>query len=338
VKHRKILTPILIFLILICRTSPIFAGEPSTGPASNANEAKKTIHIVLLHVNDVHGKLEGYTGPGTPVGGYARLATAVDQQRKSPADRLFLIHAGDEFSRGDTLTRATLGRANIAIMNKVGFDFWVPGNGDYYDGLDNLQKRIAEANFNVLTANIIVKTTGRPVAKPYLIQQIGNVKIAFLGLGYIHTEHPSSAPLVLADAVATAKVFLPEIRKKADIVVAVTHIGFDEDKKLAAAVDGLDVIIGAHSHSLLFAGWPIKSPSGNKVLICQAADLLRYLGRVDLTVENKNGNWTLTRKTARLIPLDAKIKLDPAITALIARLNAQIPQSKNVVAPQPVSP
>ena len=97
------------------------------------------------------------------VGGYARLATLItDIRNSSKAQRVFLIHAGDILSRGDALTRKTLGGANIELLNHLKFDFWTPGNGDFYDGLKVLADRITQAKFITLTTNVkATKTTAQ---------------------------------------------------------------------------------------------------------------------------------------------------------------------------------
>lgn len=291
------------------------------------------LRIVLLHVNDVHGQIEGRMVNGKSVGGYARLASAVDDIRKtSGADRVFLLHAGDEFSRGGRLTTITKGAADIAIMNRLGFDFWTLGNGEFYDGIRNLQAQIARATCKVLCANITRKTDGSLIAKPYAIEQVGSAKIAFMGVSFIHVEHPSSRPLKYADPVQTATALLPEVRRQADVVVAITHIGLDKDMKLAAAAPDLDIIIGGHTHLTLPQGFRSPAANGRSVLICQAGAFLNYLGRVDLNLKQVNGKWTIAGASEKLIPLDQDIKQDPAIKALIARLHA----ATETAAPQPV--
>ena len=113
---------------------------------------------------------------------------------------------------------------------------------------------------------------------------------------------------------------MPLLRKKADVVVAVNHIGFFGDVRLAGSVGGIDVIIGGHSHTVLPKGRRAKAPDGRQTLIAQAGQFLRYLGRVDLKLERKGEGWRIVASKATLIPLDAKVKLDPTVTALIARL------------------
>jgi 2',3'-cyclic-nucleotide 2'-phosphodiesterase (5'-nucleotidase family) len=209
-------------------------------------------------------------------------------------------------------------------MNQLGFDFWVPGNGEFYDGLGNLQTRMGEARCKVLCANITVSETGKTVAQPFVIERVGDLRIAFVGLCFIHTAHPSSWVLNYVEPIETARKLVPQLRQQADLVVAITHIGVIEDRKLAAGVPGIDLIIGAHSHTVLPRGQSVRGPDGREVLICQAGEFLQYAGQVDLTVSRSSsaGPWQVTRAVPRLVRLDEKVQIDPSITALIARLAA----------------
>lgn len=209
-------------------------------------------------------------------------------------------------------------------MNQIGFDFWTLGNGEFYDGIQNLQAMIARVKCKVLCANITTKADGKPVGLPYVIEQVGPVKVAFLGVSFIHVEHPSSRPLVYGNPIETASRLARELRKQADVVVAITHIGLPEDMKLAAQAPEIDVVIGGHTHLTLPNGVRVPAGDGREVLVCQAGAFLHYLGRVDLQLRQAEGKWKIENMSEKLITLDDKVKMDPAITALIARLSESV--------------
>jgi len=309
-----------LFLAVSCTA----VREAAPGPPPS-----ETVQVTLLHVNDVHGQTEPYGLKGRSVGGYARLATLVDEERAaSKAARVFLIHAGDELSRGDDLTRATLGAANMAIMNHLKFDIYLPGNGDHYDGPDVLLAMLRRAKFPVLSANVTVAATGQPIGKPYIIEQAGPVRVAFLGLCLVKADHESSALYIMDYPFTVAEKLVPELRKQADVVVVVSHLGALRDVELAELVPGIDVIIGAHSHTEMPEGVRMKGPDGREVLIAQAGEQLRFLGKIGLTLGRSGGAWRLVSTSAALIPMDAAVRLDPTVTALIARLSAAAPKPK----------
>ncbi len=313
--------------VLGCSPSPVASGTPEP--------AGETVFATVLHVNDSHGRIEPHIHEGESVGGYSRLATlAGDIRSQSKADRVFLVHAGDIFTRGDPLTRRTLGAANVTLMNQIGFDFWTPGNGEYYDGVPNLRKRIAEARFDVLAANVILKTSGAYISRPYVIAKAGPMKIAFFGLCFVRTDRPEAAPLNVEDPIETARKLVPKLREQADAVVLVTHMGLRKDEKLAATVGGIDLIIGGHSHNTLPNGRRVKGPDGREVLIVQAGDHLRFLGRVNLKFQCRGQKYQLIEASAKLVPLDASIQESAKVKALIAKLNEASTRPASAPLPQ----
>jgi 2',3'-cyclic-nucleotide 2'-phosphodiesterase (5'-nucleotidase family) len=186
--------------------------------------------------------------------------------------------------------------------------------------LSNLQARIQQAEFGVLTANVTQRENNEPLAKTFVIESAGPVKVAFFGLTWIRPLPLQPLPLTLSDPIVTARKLVPELRRQADVVVAVTHIGLAQDGRLAAAVEGVDLILGGHTHSVLPKGQWVAAPSGRKVLICQAGDYLRRMGVVDMMLARKDGQWQITEQTARLIALDDKIKPDESIAQIINTL------------------
>jgi 5'-nucleotidase / UDP-sugar diphosphatase len=308
-------------MVCLVAASQAYAQPPATTTATSSAPADASLHVTILHINDPHGRLEPYTQANHSVGGYARLSSLVQQVRaESRGQPVFLIHCGDEFSRGDELTRQTHGQANISVMNQLGFDLWVPGNGDFYDGMDNLNKAIHRANFPTLAANVLTKSTGKPIAREYVILKAGPVRVAVFGLCYV-SEGKWAEPLTLADPIETAKRLVPQLRKQADVVVAVTHRGLLEDTRLARAVEGIDLIVGGHSHSTLDKGTLVKNPAGQNVLIAQAGAYLDHCGRIDLTLTPiASGGYQLADAKAKLIALEDDVPMDPKITAIIARL------------------
>ncbi len=300
------------------------AGAAASQPDGRAGD---TVQVTLLHVNDTHGQLQPKISPGKSTGGIARLATAVEDVRAAAGERrVFLIHCGDEFSRGDALTSRSGGAANIALMNHLKFDFWTPGNGEFYSDLDTLQKRLAEARFPALTANVKLKETGKFLGREYIIDRAGAVRIAFFGLCLVKDGTGAGVAVEMSDPIAAARELVPRLRKQADIVVAVTHIGMLEDMQLATSVPGIDVILGAHTHTVLKNGFRTQGPDGRSVLICQAGDNYRFLGRVDLSLAPQDGGYRIAQAKAQLIPLDASIRLDPTVTAMLARLSGATPR------------
>lgn len=302
---------IKIALMLAC--SCAYAGEAASKPAPRPDE----LTITVLHVNDVHGQTQSRNGRG----GYARLATAVQDIRKdSKSGQVLLLHAGDEISRGDGLTQATGGAANIGLMNALAFDAFTPGNGEFYAGQSHLSRLMERAKFPFLLANI--KPFGRKqLGKPYVILNSGAAKVAVVGLCFVRKELPSAWGLEVADPIETARKLLPELRQQADVVIVLSHIGLGLDQELAKAVEGIDLIIGGHSHSLIATTRIFKGSQKNAV-VCQAGQYLEHLGRITIKLNRDGDGYKIRTMKAEMIKLDQKVPEDAGVKAHIARLAA----------------
>jgi hypothetical protein len=310
-------------LIAILLASLALASSYAAAPAppSPPAAAEEAVEITVLHTNDAHGALEPPAASPESPGGYARLATLVGGLRRSDkAARVFLVDAGDVLSRGDPLTQKSLGRANIALMNHLAYDLWTPGNGDFYDGVPNLQTLMGLARFSTLTANVKLKATGGLLGKESVIEMAGPVRVAFFGLCTVNTGDSYAAPLAVADAYETASILVPKLRRQADVVVAVSHLGAPLDLLLASIVPGIDLVVGGHTHTALPNGMRVKDPTGRETLVVQAGAHLASLGEVRLKVEKKDDKWQVVGASARLIPASADVKPDPVVKAMIARL------------------
>lgn len=272
--------------------------------AAVKNEPTKKRNLTILHTNDIHGHLESWRGwegdlNGKIVGGLDRLAAQVEKVRgKVKTNNVLLLDAGDTI--GDTAVAAeTEGRAVVETMNRMRFDAMVVGNHEPDFTAEKLLERIKEAEFPILAANIAGKTDGKLFTKPYVIKTVGGVRVGILGLAYPNTPITSAKKnvenLTFRDAVATAREYVPRLRKEgAEIVVALTHLGLNADKRLAEEVGGIDVIVGGHSHNRMTEALHVR-----ETLIVQAGAHGSDLGRLDLTIEN--GRVTVFKRT--LIPI-----------------------------------
>ena len=138
----------------------------------------------------------------------------------------------------------TLGGTSIAAMNRMGYDAVTLGGLDIamLDVAD-LQGRIAEADFAVLSANATVSATGELLAEPYVVREIADHRVAILGL----TDPYPDDEIAVSDPLEAASEWVPKLRQMADIVILLSHAGLDVDEKIAAAVPGIDVIISGRN-------------------------------------------------------------------------------------------
>lgn len=178
-----------------------------------------------------------------------------------------------------------------------------------------------QASFPVLGANV-KKADGSTLLENYTIKEFDGVKVGIFGISSpetVYKTHPDNVKgLTFDDPVMTAKAMVKELEGKADVIIALTHIGLDDEtivksSDIANAVPEIDVIIDGHSHSDLSEGLMV-----NGVLIAQTGEYTKNVGIVNLTV--KDGK--VTSKTASHYTKDdaAEKESDPAITALIGQI------------------
>jgi len=201
-------------------------------------------------------------------------------------------------------------------MNALAFDGMVMGNHELDFGQAVLKERIAEASFPVLAANV----QGMPELKPFMIREIGGVKVAVIGLVTEHTPtstHPANAVgLTFLPPRATLEATLPELRRRAEVVIVLTHLGHEADRRLAGQIPGVEAVIGGHSHTRV-----ADPPRINDVLVLQAWEHGKALGVLDLTLEGGR----VTASNARLI--DVKPEGPPPagpVAALVDRYQRQM--------------
>ncbi|GAB3832375.1 hypothetical protein GCM10028895_49990 [Pontibacter rugosus] len=259
----------------------MFAGactnQNPTSTTSSEMTGKEQKLISIVHTNDMHGTYmpfltttdnataqTGDAGRDTlitfdkaaRIGGFAYLASAVKNVRKEKgADNVLLVDGGDTFS-DDQLGNLTKGEAMIRFMNAVNYDLMAVGNHDFDYGLQRTRELEQMATFPMRAANITDDNTQQPVfGEPYIIKEKNGVKVAILTLGYRNTPktgNPDNVKgLTFKVGQEVAKQYVPELRKKADIVVVLSHEGTAVDYKMAREVAGIDLIIGAHSHDIL---------------------------------------------------------------------------------------
>lgn len=327
---RRIIRPAALGLLLfLLAFAPLFADAP------------RTVRLTLLHTNDTHGHLLPYSYPETfdldsplarlkvrrDIGGAARRAALVKRIRQENRHTTLLIDAGD-ICDGTPFSTEYHGDADIAVMNAIGYDLACPGNHEFNNTLAQVQKMIADAKFPILSTNITLRATGQSLYKPYVIRDIDGAKVAFFGLTtYSARTYPAAREgLEMTPPVEAAKRLVPQLRKQADLVVAVTHIGVEEDRQLATAVDGIDVIVGGHSHTLLptplFIGSvPSSHPkSVHGTVIVQNFQWAGTLGRLDLSLSRAaNGTWAVSKYDGRLLPVASTLPQDPEVAAVVER-------------------
>ncbi len=302
-----------IALALCC----VFAA---TGCVSYSDSAPAKESIVFLHTNDEHGAIENY----------GRIAWMAEQLADT-YDHVFLVSAGDLFSGSPVVDQYIIdgedlrGRPIVDLMNRAGYDVAVIGNHEFDYGQLVLQERIAEAEFPLILANVDAHAALLDQPAPYVtLSTDAGTRVTFLGLLEVTPEEiPSTHPANLAglefyDPVDTAREYL-YLADESDLLVGLTHLGFEWDKELAQTVGAFDLIFGGHCHTA------IQSPQlHNDVLIAQAGEHAEYLGKVVVEI---SAEGDIVRREGQLIPIGEIGGTVAQIEQRIAYYQAQVEET-----------
>jgi 2',3'-cyclic-nucleotide 2'-phosphodiesterase (5'-nucleotidase family) len=234
---------------------------------------------------------------------------------------------GGDLLTGTVFSSVWKGTVGVELMNQIGFDAMVVGNHEFDYGADHLLNTLApKMGFPLLSANINDRS-GRAVFKEAIEIRPPHApgRIVILGLTTAHTPTATLpknvAGLTFKDPIETAQAFTAACRDE-DLMVALTHLGVTEDTRLAASAPNLDLIVGGHSHTALFA--PLKA---GRTLVVQAGAYSMYVGRLDLTVSNGR----ITDYKNRLIPMSESVQEAHDIAEIIAGYRSKLDQRLNEV-------
>ena len=288
-------------------------------------QAPAAYRMRVLHTNDHHARIEPVTvqvGTGTAgaainrnFGGVARRKTLVDQIRAATTDDLLLLDAGDVF-QGTLYFNQFVGQADLFFYNALAYDAMAVGNHEFDQGQGALLNYINGANFPVLSANLNVDAsatlaaalsatplTGAGKLGPRtIITKASGKKIGVFGLTPPDTSILANVGAGVSfgtDLVAIAQAQVDALKAEgAEVIIGLTHVGYTVDLQLAAAVRGINLIIGGHSHTPLLpvtnpptpvgiasAGpYPtvVNDPDGKSVVVCTDWEWAKWLGDMTL--------------------------------------------------------
>lgn len=296
--HRNRIAAVVLVLLLTLLTGAL-------------SVAAKTTEIVILHNNDLHGRIDGIVEDGEDRGSIARMAGMANVIRAMYPGRVLWFDGGDT-THGTTVANLFFGASVIDAYNAAGIDAMAAGNHDYNYGYEVLLMRALQADFPIFAANAVYKDTGESILPSHKFFDVDGLRIAVFGFSPVTTPvttHPKNvADLTFLDPLEVAAELVPKLREEADLVFAVNHIGYDLDLKLAEAVPGIDVIVGGHSHTQL--DYPVQV---GDTIIVQAHEYGRYLGFVKLVVEDGR----VVSHEGRLLPTTADMPVDLGIQAVV---------------------
>ena len=281
--------------------------------------------LTLLHSNDMHGDFLAENVDDKLVGGVSMLSGYISKVKEEEENVLYCV-AGDMF-RGSVIDSEFQGVSTIEIMNMLSPDVVTIGNHETDYGLSHLLFIEKCAKFPIINANLYIKMNGTRLFSPYHIVEIGGMKILFIGIitedviNRTKNEKVIGSLVDINDAAEeVAKICNAFNGIDIDFTVLLTHIGWEQDKKLAEVLDpalGVDVIIGGHSHT--FIEQPEKV---NDILIVQAGTGTDQIGRFDIIVDTETNSVASYKWQA--VPINHETcPSDPKMEKLIGDLKSQ---------------
>ncbi|HBD64997.1 MAG TPA: multifunctional 2',3'-cyclic-nucleotide 2'-phosphodiesterase/5'-nucleotidase/3'-nucleotidase [Clostridiales bacterium] len=264
----------------------------------------ETTKITIIHTNDTHARLEG---TATEIG-FAKIATLIREAKEANPNTL-VLDAGDTL-HGMPIVNISKGENAIKMLQAAGYDYMTIGNHDFNYGKERLLELKDMSKVGMLSANILDEK-GKTLFTPYVIKEVGGVKVGIFGLSTPETAYKTSPAnvvgLTFEDPVKTSEKMVAELKDKTDVIIALVHLGLDESseitsKKLAEKVKGIDVIVDGHSHTTLETGMLV-----NDVLIAQTGNYDKNLGYVNIEVQKGN----VVSKTSQLLAAGAAANTVP---------------------------
>lgn len=302
------------------------------------------MNLFIAVSSDVHGFImptDYLTADSYAPLGLAKMAAVLEAIRQEKKHVIYIDNGdliqGSALSQYLALKEPERGPAPIIeVLNDMGCDAAVLGNHEFNYGRDYLQKGIDVAHFPVLSANILDVTNKEPVFKPYTVVERSGVKIAILGLITRHVpywEKPQHIQgLIFEDPVAAAALWVPRLKRLADVVIVAYHGGFEYDPfsgqktflqqgenealRILKAAPQMDCLITGHQHreiAGIFRGIPVVMPSWGG----------RAFGLVQLVLKRQGEKWRVRPKEALLLR-NARVVPDPAIVERVMPLHERV--------------
>ena len=248
------------------------------------------------------------------MGGYAHLATLVKRVRAARPGRTLLLDGGDTL-QGSAPALWSRGEDMVRVSNQLGVDV-LTAHWEFVYGIDRVRDLVGDRERRGLFAGDFVAHNvrdgwGDRVFRPSTIREVGGVSVGVIGQAFPYTPvaHPRRFVPDLTFGIREdgVQALVNELRddRKADLVVLLSHNGVSVDRKLAARVRGLDVILGGHTHDAL----PQPIVVG-RTLVVNSGSHGKFLSRLDLDVRRGRiaaHRYRLIPVLARHVPEDAEM-------------------------------
>lgn len=314
----KVIAVTTVAILIILLFSYAYVGNDD-GDDSLSGE------VYIIHTNDTHAYYDENLG-------FTRVAV-LREDLESRGATVFMLDAGDAF-QGTGYTMLTHGGSSVDILNAVGYDLMVPGNHEFDYGFETYLDNAAQLEFDTISANLCYADTGELVFEPYKIIERDGYRLGVFGLctpdtldlvmpGYLDD-------ITITDPVEASRQMVEVLQgEDVDCIVALGHIGVDPSSsitsdQICAEVDGIDLFIDGHSHTVMSGGEVVGSDytlQESDTLIASTGYALQHISLVCLTSDEGY--------TAELV--DSYDDTDQEIDAVIADMHARFDETMGEV-------
>jgi len=288
------------FLTLVFSSAQLFADQRK---------------LVILHTNDFHGHIS----QENEYAGAARI-TALVKQTREQYPGVLVLDAGDRIS-GTPVSTMFLGVPIFEVLNEVGYDAGALGNHEFDHGYKQFLKFKEIANHPILSANAFGPDGALLADAPSLIKTVNGIKVGIIGLTTEFTPHmitpTGNEGISFSPADEMLRAMVTALRPLVDLLVVVSHVGHDEEKALAESIEGIDIIVGGHSHTKVLP--PIKI---NDTYVAQAGYYGAYVGKIEITVDTDLDS--ISAFSGTLIPAAELPAPDKKVDRLVKRWEKKV--------------
>lgn len=279
--------------------------------------------LTLVQLNDSHGYLtlhdelfyRGNHAEYQKAGGFARISTVINQLREAKHGNVLALDCGDTIHGTYPLVESK-GEALVPILNKIGFDAWT-AHWEFGYGPDQLKKIVGMLDYPLLAINCYDQETGALVFDPYRIMEVDGVRIGLIGIAAVIVDKvmpdwfSKGIRMTLGNEELPGYIKKLRDEEKVDLIVLLSHLGYPQEARLASEVDGIDVLLSAHTHNRI-----LRPTLINDTIIIQSGCHGSFLGQLDL----KLSNGRIVDFSHQLITVDETIEPDPEIQAEIEKI------------------
>ncbi|TXK75862.1 bifunctional UDP-sugar hydrolase/5'-nucleotidase [Paenibacillus sp. N3.4] len=261
--------------------------------------------FVILHTNDIHSHFEQMP----------KISAYFDRVRRLwQVDQVLTLDIGDHMDRMRPETEGTSAITNFEIMNATGYEAMVIGNNEGLTFTPELLRAVVKehATFPIVGSNVIEIATNQTPdwMVPTITLQKSGLQIGIIGVTAAYTTYYELLGWHVTDPFEAVKAYTKLLRPQVDIIIVMSHLGLRMDQQMAEDIEGIDIILGGHTHHLLEE--PLLH-SGT--YICATGKFGQYAGHIELAFDSAEGR--IVEFNGRVVPMTAESEDDSSVTTLL---------------------